>query len=95
MKMRTTTFLNAGGLDTDASGMGAQIKQGYRLTQEHYAYIYGVHPNTIHRWQKRLLPLDEPKRLLFALLVRPSCPMSMKLKGYEAILADYRALAGE
>jgi hypothetical protein len=93
--MRTTTFVNAGGLDTDASGMGAQTKQGYRLTQEHYAYIYGVHPNTIHRWQKRLLPLDDPKMLLFVVLNNPYCPMSLKLKGYEAIMADFRALAGE
>lgn len=93
--MRAATFLNAGGLDSEASGMAAQTKQGYKLTQEHYAYIYDVHPNTIHRWQKRLLPLDEPMKMLFYLSTHPYCPMAVKLKGDKAILSDYRILSIE
>ena len=74
--------------------MAAQTKEGYRLTQEHYAYIYAVHPNTISRWQQRKLPLDDPRKLMGYIALRSSCPLSLKRKGGAAILADYALLAG-
>jgi hypothetical protein len=73
--------------------MAAHIKKGYRLSQEHYAYIYAVHPNTIHRWQKQKLPLDDPWNLMRLISIRSWCPMSMLRKGAVAILADYGTLA--
>lgn len=75
--------------------MAARIKQGYKLTQEHYAYIYAVSPRTILRWQKRELPLDEPMKMLFYLSTHPYCPMALKLKGDQAVLSDYRILSIE
>lgn len=69
--------------------MGAQTKCGYRLTQDCYAQVYGVHPNTIHRWQKRRLPLDAPRNMLFVLAHHPACPAAVRWKGMVAILADY------
>jgi len=44
--------------------MAANIKPGYLLSQEDYAQVYGVHINTINRWQKRKLPVDDPQSLM-------------------------------
>jgi DNA-binding transcriptional regulator YiaG len=74
--------------------MAAQIKRGFKLTQEHYAYIYGVSPRTIVRWQKRELPLDDPRELIVILADNPRFPAVWEKKDYEAILADYKLLAG-
>ena len=75
--------------------MAAQTKQGYRLTQEHYAYIYAVNPNTISRWQQRKLPLDDPRKLMAYITGRSSCPVALKRKGGAAVLADYKLLVGD
>ena len=48
--------------------MPARKLPGYKLTQKDYAYVYGVHPNTIVRWKRRKLPLDDPARLIPMLL---------------------------
>ena len=73
--------------------MPAQRKSGYKLTQEDYAQVYHCHVNTVTRWQKRNLPLDNPEALVTALLMQHKYPLSVIEKGMDAIKSDYRILA--
>jgi hypothetical protein len=75
--------------------MVAPIKTGYRLTQDHYAYVYDVALNTVRRWQARGLPLDEPEVLIRILMRQRLCSRSLRVKGFAAILKDYELLARE
>ena len=73
--------------------MAAHTKSGYLFTQDDYAWIYGVHANTIYRWQNLSLPLDDPESLIRRLLLLNGSRAAWTLsKGTLHILADFNAL---
>lgn len=72
--------------------MALHKKTNFQLTYADYAQIYNCHINTVSRWQKKNLPLDEPEMLVAALLAQRTFPDCILEKGIEAILSDYHFL---
>jgi len=67
-------------------------KAGYKLTQEQYARIYNVHPNTVSRWQKKRLPLDDPENLLVSLLMQRTFTDNVLGRSLEEMQRDHAQL---